>query len=219
MKYAYSQNERILATPKAQGICICCGSEMIAKCGNQKIWHWAHKNRRQCDTWWENETEWHRNWKDKFPKEWQEVVHFSDDGEKHIADVKTRNGFVIEFQHSAISPSEMASREQFYTNMIWIVDGTRLLKDLERFTSFEHWQSYQSDRYDHANRRALPKRWINSSVPVFFDFGIDDWLYGLIHQYDPEAGNGPVSVTMKIDYLVHAITNSGAWQAQRVKLK
>ena len=54
---------------------------------------------------------------------------------------------------------------------------------------------------------------------MFFDFGIDDWLYGLIHQYDPEAGNGPVSVTMKIDYLVHAITNSGAWQAQRVKLK
>ena len=95
MKYALSNKDRIEATPKANGICQCCESDLIAKCGTQKIWHWAHKGKRNCDHWWENETQWHRDWKDNFPKEWQEVVHLSDDGEKHIADVKTPNGLVV----------------------------------------------------------------------------------------------------------------------------
>ena len=47
------------------------------------------KGRRFCDPWWENETEWHRAWKDQFPADWQEIVHHAEDGEKHIADVKT----------------------------------------------------------------------------------------------------------------------------------
>jgi hypothetical protein len=51
----------------------------------------------------ENETEWHRAWKDQFPPEWQEIVHLAGDGERHIADVKTGDGWVIEFQHSYIT--------------------------------------------------------------------------------------------------------------------
>ena len=93
--------------------------------GDIKVWHWAHKSKKMCDHWWENETQWHRDWKNCFPEEWQEVVHFAEDGEKHIADVKTPSGLVIEFQHSAIKPDEQRSRELFYRNMIWIVDGTR----------------------------------------------------------------------------------------------
>ena len=99
MKYAMSNEGRIEATPKANGICQCCESDLIAKCGTRKIWHWAHKDTRNCDHWWENETQWHRDWKDNFPKEWQEVVHLSEDGEKHIADVKTPNGLVVAFLH------------------------------------------------------------------------------------------------------------------------
>ena len=92
MKYALQSDERVEATPKAIGVYPCCGTEMIAKSGNRKIWHWAHKTKRTCDRWRENETQWHRDWKNCFPDEWQEVIHFSDDGEKHIADVKTPSG-------------------------------------------------------------------------------------------------------------------------------
>lgn len=54
------------------------------------MWHWAHKGRLPCDPWWEPETEWHRMWKDYFPSQNQEVVHFdAATGEKHVADVKT----------------------------------------------------------------------------------------------------------------------------------
>ena len=89
---------------------------MIAKCGNKKVWHWAHKTKKTCDHWWENETQWHRDWKDQFPVEWQEVVHFAEGGEKHVADVKTSTGLVIEFQHSAITKEEVLSRTAFYQN-------------------------------------------------------------------------------------------------------
>ena len=43
MKYATSLNDKIEATPKAKGTCPCCGSDMVTKCGTQKVWHWAHK--------------------------------------------------------------------------------------------------------------------------------------------------------------------------------
>ncbi len=50
-----------------------------------------------------------------------------------MADVRTDKGLVIEFQHSYINPEERRQRENFYKNMIWIVDGTRLQRDFPRF--------------------------------------------------------------------------------------
>ena len=40
---------------------------------------------------------------------------------------------VIEFQHSHIDPLERVSRENFYNNMVWVVDGTRLKRGHQRF--------------------------------------------------------------------------------------
>jgi len=97
---------------------------MVAKCGDKIVWHWAHLPRPRCDPWWENETDWHRAWKNCFPEEWQEVVHFDgDSGEKHIADVKTPSELVLEFQNSAMNSSELVSRENFYKTMLWIVNA------------------------------------------------------------------------------------------------
>ena len=83
MKYAIVNNEKVEATKGAKGVCPSCGSDLIAKCGELKVNHWSHKGNRNCDPWWENETEWHRSWKGYFPKEWQEVVHFDESDEKH----------------------------------------------------------------------------------------------------------------------------------------
>ena len=111
MKFALVNDQRHEAAPGLSGRCMSCDQAMVAKCGNVKVWHWAHKGRRTCDLWWENETEWHRTWKGRFPENWQEVVHKDDAGEKHIADVKTDQGWVIEFQHSHIKPEERHSRD------------------------------------------------------------------------------------------------------------
>lgn len=130
MKFALVDNKKVEAFPKGKGICLCCNAETIAKCGTKRINHWAHKNINHCDNWWENETEWHRTWKSQFPVNWQEVVQFDNQtGEKHIADVKTKNGFVLEFQNSPMSDQEMKSREDFYEKMVWVVNGEKFIKN------------------------------------------------------------------------------------------
>jgi competence protein CoiA len=183
MKYALKLDERIEATPKASGVCPCCGTDVIAKCGNSKVWHWAHKGRRTCDHWWENETQWHRDWKNRFPKEWQEVIHHDLSGEKHIADVKTPDGLVLEFQHSAIKPEELASREAFYKNMIWVVDGQRLSREAQRLYELlsSNWALEMCVVFEGAHKR-FPKSWLHSTVPVYFDIGHPDYLICLLHR-------------------------------------
>lgn len=172
MKFALINGVRVEPFPKARGMCPVCNSEVIAKCGEHILWHWAHKSRKECDLWWENETEWHRSWKNLFPGNWQEIIQIdSFSGEAHIADVKTPNGLVIEFQHSTIHPDEVKSRESFYKRMIWVVDGCKNEFDMYNFNimrgnpnvdgiSSFHWHG----------RSALFKRWY-SYKPVFIDFG------------------------------------------------
>ncbi len=129
MQYALVNGNREAAKPKLAGLCLICGNKMIAKCGSKVIWHWAHETRKHCDPWWENETDWHRTWKACFPEPWREQVHHDSSGEKHIADVETPNGTVIEFQNSPIPPDELQSRENFYGRIIWIVNGSGFLQN------------------------------------------------------------------------------------------
>lgn len=124
MQLALVDDQRVEAFPGGRGVCPICGAETIAKCGPRIIHHWAHHRLRDCDPWWENETVWHREWKNKFPLLCREVSHVAEDGEIHRADVKTPTGIVIEIQHSAMTDAERISREEFYENLVWIIDGT-----------------------------------------------------------------------------------------------
>lgn len=93
--------------------------------------HWAHLGRRNCDPWWENETAWHRNWKNRFPEHCREICHTAPDGEIHIADIKTPTGIVIEVQHSGMTDAERLSRESFYGNLVWVVDGSAFRENFD----------------------------------------------------------------------------------------
>jgi len=123
MQYALVDGMRREATTGGRGLCPTCGAAMIAKCGPRIMHHWAHAGRRNCDPWWENETEWHRAWKNLFPAECREISHVAADGEIHRADIKTPTGIVIEVQHSAMTDAERRSREDFYGNLVWVIDG------------------------------------------------------------------------------------------------
>ena len=132
MQYALVNNERHLPKPQLRGLCPACGRECLAKCGSKIAWHWAHHGKLHCDPWWENETDWHRNWKSLFPEKLREIVHFdSSTGEKHVADIKTERGLVIELQHSPMPLEELQSRERFYGRMIWIVDAKGFAANFE----------------------------------------------------------------------------------------
>ncbi len=191
MKFALVNEQRQKPQPNLSGVCRGCGSPMIARCGEIRMWHWAHKSERKCDPWWENETQWHRDWKDQFPDDWQEIVHHADNGERHVADLKTDTGWVIEFQHSRIEPEERRSREEFYPKLIWVVDGLRRKRDragLQRAWDNHYARSQAEDspgRVVYSDDGALLRDWVGGRAHVFFDLGDDQELWWLA----PKAPN------------------------------
>jgi len=187
-KFALVDGQRREAEPGLSGECQGCHGAMVAKCGEIRVWHWAHLRKRTCDHWWESETEWHRAWKNQFPDDWQEVRRQAEDGEWHIADIKTAHGLVIEFQHSHLAAEERGAREAFYKQMVWVVDGQRLKRDKPRFFKALNAgvarcrEPLVKDVFP--DDCALVRKWVDSRVPVFFDFGEPDLWY-----LDPKSGD------------------------------
>ena len=170
---------------------------MIAKCGDQRVWHWAHRGDRVCDKWWESETEWHRAWKNEFPADWQEAAQFAQTGEKHVADVKTQSGMVIEFQYSFLKAKERAERESFYRKMVWVVNGRRRKRDAAQLSEcirpcvrgqppFILYVAY------HHEECALLRDWNSSPVPVYFDLGTKEDGTHVFWRRDPISRHGTV---------------------------
>jgi hypothetical protein len=176
MQYALVNQVRANAQKGLEGVCELCNGKVIAKCGNIVVHHWSHYNRKECDKWWEPETLWHRDWKNKFPEEYREIIFKNDSTmEIHRADIYTPDGLAIEFQHSSIKKEERASRENFYNNLIWVVDCSRLINDYKRFQKKSHYLTTfykdKNDIFEVSNiEDLLPSFWIDCSVPVVFDF-------------------------------------------------
>lgn len=122
MQYAIINGLRTTAEPKLKAVCGHCLGVVQAKCGSKVVWHWAHVAAENCDSWYEPETQWHRDWKNNFGKDCSEISIVKD-GVRHIADVLTKDGLVIEFQNSTISPETIVAREAFYDKMIWVING------------------------------------------------------------------------------------------------
>lgn len=187
MLYAESNGQRIEAKPKARAVCPGCGQEVIAKCGEIVAWHWAHKV-NDCDAWAEGETEWHLAWKRRFRNV---EVTIRRDGEWHRADAVTNGGWVVEFQHSAISTGDIAIREKFYKNMIWIFDATEASKPVDRQAPWggDVWQERRltlyAENHPRSDENYVTFRWKHprksiaaSSKLVYLDLG-DGWLLRL----------------------------------------
>jgi len=182
MQLALVNEKRVEAFPGGKGSCPTCGAQMIAKCGPRIIHHWAHQGRRNCDPWWENETDWHRAWKNLYPVEYREILHVANDGEIHRADVKTPAGIVVEIQHSAMTDAERISRETFYKNLVWVIDG-RGFKD-----NFDIYHMLPDPKSEISSDLiwAKAKRHLNGSNGGMF-FRLSE-----AREYDPEATKATV---------------------------
>jgi competence protein CoiA len=191
MRIALVDGQRREAEHGLLGVCQGCGQRLVPKVGEVRDRHWAHHGERMCDPWWENETPWHRAWKAQFPEHWQEVRRQAENGEWHIADVKTDEGWVFEFQHSHITPVERRAREAFYSNLIWVVDGTRLKRSLTQFGKV--WKEGLPVNQQAWLRRVYPddcallREWgAGSNAPVLFDFGVEAAVWWLL----PRSADG-----------------------------
>jgi competence protein CoiA len=178
MKFASIGSQRLEAQPGLTAKCPSCAADVIAKCGNVRDWHWAHRGARVCDPWWESETAWHRRWKNEFPSDWQEIIHIAPSGEKHVADVKTKGDMVVEFQHSFLNAEERISREGFYRRMVWVVDGSRRKRDAAQLLKCIGPLAWNNPPYilhrTNDSECALLRDWHSSTVPVYFDLGIGE---------------------------------------------
>ena len=116
MRLAIVDGQRREASPGLHGCCPGCGGPVRAKCGEVLTWHWAHLT-AECDPWSEPESQWHLNWKARFPEQYQEVVVGP-----HRADVKGPVA-VLEVQKSQIAPEMIREREEFYGEMLWMLKG------------------------------------------------------------------------------------------------
>ena len=164
------------------GECELCHGQLRARKGDVRVPHWAHVSHDVCDSWHESKGPWHIAWQNEFPEEWRECLIVKDQ-DRHIADIRTKHGLVIEFQHSAMNRDEQEAREKFYGNMIWVVDGKRLKNDWARFE--KNANANLKNILNHATRsptmfcvasdsaKIFPHAWLNSTVPVLFDFGKD----------------------------------------------
>lgn len=170
-----SGGDRIVALPGESAICPTCDEKVVAKCGEIKVWHWAHEANSDCDPWSEPESEWHIGWKSLFPEPFREVVL-----PPHRADIKTDTGVVLELQHSALSPAEIYDREKFYGDMIWIIDSEPFIKNL----SLEVLKGYVKITW-----KWFRKSWVGSKKPIFIDMR-DGYLFQPVKLNDRGRGYG-----------------------------
>jgi len=92
-------------------------------------------------------TEWHWRWQEEVPEYCREFTIGP-----HRADILAIPGFVVELQHSSISPEEIAERERFYQKMVWVFDAREAYGDGARERSQEN-----NNRVDTATKQLLLK--------------------------------------------------------------
>ena len=171
MQYASLGGKKSMPTETGQRAeCPGCGGEVLSKCGEIVIHHWAHLSGVDCDPWAEYETEWHRDWKNLFPEAWREVNIKSTFGsESHRADVSIPNGPVIEFQHSSLSPKQIREREKFYNKhskgILWVVDGSEFM---DRWIKY-NWNQWIKESY----LKGKEKKWFEDYSPFTHVYEID----------------------------------------------
>jgi hypothetical protein len=180
---ALGTGDVVTAAPESNAYCPLCSERVRPKCGEIITWHFAHEARLDCDPWSEGESEWHLGWKQRVPPEWCEVPMGS-----HRADIVGANGWVVELQHSSISPAEIKERQKFYCakarGIVWVfdiveaVDNVRFLLRRSRtlhggsgeFGSRSDSETYRTFRWKHP-RKSIASAFTSGPHVVLLDLG------------------------------------------------
>ena len=123
MLLAVKDGTRVRPTKTGErGTCPVCDGEVVSRCGEINVWHWAHRAVTGCDPWMEAESEWHAEWKALVPENWIEVI-MEKDGKRRFADIRLPNGRVVKLQRAPLSPEQIREYETFFGAMLWIFDA------------------------------------------------------------------------------------------------
>lgn len=112
------------ANKQTDYFCPVCSGKLILRAGEVNAHHFAHEAGACPDHWHYDMSDWHKTMQEQFPIECREVV-MKHNGETHRADV-FKDGVVVEFQHSPITPQEFRERNTFYNalgyKVAWVFD-------------------------------------------------------------------------------------------------
>lgn len=210
MLLALSENNLIAPLKNKTAKCPLCKLEVIAKCGEINIHHWAHKENEGCDSWSEPETYWHKSWKESFPIHTREVV-IEKYEKKHFADLFTDKKIVIELQNSPIGSDTIIEREKFYgKRLLWVINGGRFRDHIKIYNNektidivkkrnpkYPYKEIYLSDEdineylgTDEEFRFSWKypiRSWENSKRPVFLDIN-EDYILWFINGIGTDYG-------------------------------
>jgi len=197
MFWAIVNNEKIEPIPKTYGTCPLCEGKVLSKCGEVKVWHWAHLKGESCDSWYEPESYWHFHWKMIFGKKNAEIV-IKKNGKWHIADIHTSENVVIELQNSPIKKTTIREREEFYgERMIWLINGIHFKQNFSTLSWDDargEWR-LNHDRNFNTDEKILfkwhyPRRsWKDVQRNVFIDFN-DEKLFWIKEGMGSSIGYG-----------------------------
>lgn len=181
---AIYEGRRILATADGPAVAACpgCASPMRAKRGTVVVHHWAHlpDPDRQCVS--EGETEWHLGWKNRAgdPDRIEVAV-----GNRR-ADVLTPYGWAIEFQHSPLSPPDIAARERDWRDrMLWVYDGLEAFAEERLEINQPPGRAYWSFKWRWHKRHVAA-----SKVPTFIQVKPDTLLF--VGRWYPKSPGDPL---------------------------
>lgn len=197
MLFAILDDKKIEPIPNTQAKCPLCGEKVLSRCGEIKVWHWAHFKGKSCDSWYEPETHWHKNWKLTFGKENCEIKIAKEDC-WHVADVLTKEKVVIELQNSPIQKNIIRKREEFYgERMIWLINGIKFKDNfyIKDWDDELNWWSLQHNSCK--NREGMKmfkweyprKSWEDTQRHIFIDFH-DDSLFWIHKGMGKKWGEG-----------------------------
>ena len=108
--------------------CFACNSSLIGKKGMIKIHHYSHVKNSGCviDRERDSRGVWNIMWQNIAQTQFIEK-YINYNGEIHIADIINENNLVIEVKDSNLSQAKINYRENFYNNMIWILNGNDIV--------------------------------------------------------------------------------------------
>ena len=168
------------------GICPWSRLPVKAKVGEIRQ-YWAYVGEKPVrPEGYENETEWHFNWKYPILDEYCEVICGQEN--EHRADVIGNNDTVIEIQNSIIDIRIVRARTEFYKahsnrRVIWLVNATK------------YWQTRLKVQFDKRIGKNYPIEWDHkrtwvmeiaktTDTNLFLDFntGSDKLLHVWVHQ-------------------------------------
>jgi len=191
---------KIKVKPNTYGTCPVCDRLLMSRCGDVKIWHWAHKGTNNCI--YKPETLWHLNWKE-LAYDLEHLIEFKIN--EHIADIITNEYRVIELQHSPISKENLLNRcynaQKEGLKIDWIFDlseqykGGRLkMKEKNYITTEEIIETTYEFRVG-KSRQSLSYLFNNNLETkfgnVWFDLGIHDRLF-FVREMDKKSGYGHI---------------------------